>query len=69
VRVVNVLLVSEDESTVCVIGLVARDGSVVDRVSSLLSLSWNLALACSLLAILTSTRSSSLSGVGGSETT
>jgi hypothetical protein len=39
VRVVDVLLVSEGEGTVCVIGLVAGDSSVVDQVSSLLSLS------------------------------
>jgi hypothetical protein len=39
VRVVDVLLVSEGEGTVCVIGLVAGDGSVVDRVSSSLLLS------------------------------
>jgi hypothetical protein len=45
VHVVDVLLVSEGKGTVCVIGLVAGDSSVVDRVSSSLSLSWNLALA------------------------
>jgi hypothetical protein len=39
VCVVNVLLVSEGEGTVCVIGLVAGNDSVVNRVSSSLSLS------------------------------
>jgi hypothetical protein len=39
VHVVDVLLVSEGKSTVCVIGLVVGDSSVVDRVSSLLLLS------------------------------
>jgi hypothetical protein len=39
VCVVDVLLVSEDEGTICVIGLMARDGSVGDRVSSSLLLS------------------------------